>query len=129
MDATGPMKERHLYGFDLLRRLDQPGYTARALPDEPVNGKPAHVVELADAQGHATRFWVDAGTSQVAKVAYESNGQKVEILYSDYRDVNGVKVPFKNEVVQDGTPILKVELSEVQVDAPVDAGLFKKPGS
>jgi zinc protease len=129
MDATGQMKERQLYGFDLLRRVGQPGYTAHSLPDEPVNGKPAHVVELADAQGHTTRFWIDAGTSQVAKVAYETNGQKVETLYSDYRDVNGVKVPFKNEVTQDGTPILKVELSEVQVNAPVDAGLFKKPGS
>ncbi|MEA2603358.1 MAG: zinc protease [Acidobacteriota bacterium] len=128
MDATGPMKERHLYGFDLLRQVGQPGYTAHSLPDESINGKPAHVVELADSQGHATRFYLDAGTSQVAKVAYETNGQKVEILYSDYRDVNGVKVPFKNEVSQDGTPVLKVELSEVQVNAPVDAGVFKKPG-
>jgi zinc protease len=128
MDATGQMKERHLYGFDLLRRLDQPGYTAHSLPDEPVNGKPAHVVELADAQGHATRFFIDAGTSQVAKVAYEISGQKVEYLYSDYRDVNGVKVPFKTDVLQDGAPLLKVELSDVQVNAPVDAGVFKKPG-
>jgi zinc protease len=129
MDATGQMKERQLYGFDLLRRVGQPGYTARSLADEPVNGKPAHVVELADAQGHATRFYLDPGTNQVVKVAWELGGQKIEAVYSDYRDVNGVKVPFKNEVTQDGTPVLKVELSEVQVDAPVDAGLFKKPGS
>ncbi|HEX4964441.1 MAG TPA: hypothetical protein VF173_26735, partial [Thermoanaerobaculia bacterium] len=128
MDATGQMKERHLYGFDLLRRVGQPGYTAHALPDEPVAGKPAHVVELADAEGHATRFYLDAATNQVVKISFETSGQKIEAALSDYRDVNGVKVPFKTDVSQDGSPMMKVELSDVQVNAPVDAGLFKKPG-
>ncbi len=128
-DAKGQMKERHSYGYDLLRKVGQPGYTAHALPDEPVAGKPAHVVEVADAQGHTTRFYLDPGTNQVLKSVYETNGQKIETSYSDYRDVNGVKVPFKTDVSQDGTPVLKVELSDVQVNAPVDAGLFKKPGA
>jgi zinc protease len=129
VDATDQMKDRQLYGFDQLRHAGQAGYTARSLPDEPAGGKPAHVVELADAAGHATRFYLDAATSQVLKAAWESNGQKIEALYSDYRDVNGVKVPFKVDVMQDGTPIMKLELSEVQVNPPVDAGLFKKPGA
>lgn len=130
MDATSQMKERQIYGFDLLRRVGQPGYTAHFLPDEPVAaGKPARVVELADAQGHATRFYLDPGTHQVVKVAWDNGSQKIEALYSDYRDVNGVKVPFKTAVVQDGQPLMKVEFSEVKVNAPVDAGLFKKPAS
>ncbi|MFY9820231.1 MAG: insulinase family protein [Thermoanaerobaculia bacterium] len=127
VDATEQLKDRQIYGFDQLRRAGQPGYTARSLPDEPAGGKPAHVVELADAGGHATRFYLDAATSQVIKVAWESNGQRVEVLVSDYRDVNGIKVPFKVDALQDGTPVMKVELSEVQVNVPVDAGLFKKP--
>lgn len=129
VDATDQMKDRQFFGFDLLRRAGQPGFTARSLPDEPVAGKPAHVVDLADAQGHATRFYLDAATSQVVKVGFESGGQKLEALYSDYRDVNGVKVPFKTDVTQDGAPIMKVELTEAQVNPPVDAGLFKKPGA
>jgi zinc protease len=129
VDATSQMKDRQLYGFDQLRRAGQAGYIARSLPDEPAGGKPAHVVELADAGGHATRFYLDAGTSQVVKVGWESNGQKIEALLSDYRDVNGVKVPFKVDVTQDGTPVMKIELSEVQVNPPVDAGLFKRPGA
>jgi zinc protease len=129
VDATDQMKDRQNFGFDLLRRAGQPGFTARSLPDEPVGGKPAHVVDLADAQGHATRFYLDPATSQVVKVGFESGGQKLEALYSDYRDVNGVKVPFKTDVTQDGAPIMKVELTEAQVNPPVDAGLFKKPGA
>jgi len=129
VDATDQMKDRQFFGFDLLRRAGQPGFTARSLPDEPVAGKPAHVVDLADAQGHATRFYLDTATSQVVKVGFESGGQKLEALYSDYRDVNGVKVPFKTDVTQDGAPIMKVELTEAQVNPPVDAGLFKKPGA
>lgn len=129
VDATDQMKDRQLYGFDQLRRAGQPGFTARSLPDEPVGGKPAHVVDLADADGHTTRFYLDPGTNQVVKVGFESGGQKLAALLSDYRDVNGVKVPFKTDVEQDGTPIMKIELSEVQINAPVDAGLFKKPGA
>ncbi|HEV7506992.1 MAG TPA: pitrilysin family protein [Thermoanaerobaculia bacterium] len=129
VDATDQMKDRQLYGFDQLRRAGQPGFTARSLPDEPVAGKPVHVVDLADAGGHTTRFYLDPATNQVVKVGFESGGQKLEVLYSDYRDVNGVKVPFKTDVTQDGTPVMKVELSEVQVNAPVDAALFKKPGA
>ena len=129
VDATGQMKDRQLYGFDTLRRAGQPGYTARSLPDEPVNGKPAHVVDLADAEGHTTRFYLDAATSQVVKLAFESGGQKLEALLSDYRDVNGVKVPFKLDTLQDGAPIMKIELSEVQINPTIDAALFKKPAS
>ncbi len=129
VDATDQMKDRQYFGFDLLRRAGQPGFSARSLPDEPVGGKPARVVDLVDAQGHATRFFLDPATNQVVKVSFESGGQKLEALYSDYRDVNGVKVPFKTEVTQDGAPIMKVELTEAQVNPPVDAELFKKPGA
>jgi photosynthetic reaction center cytochrome c subunit len=47
--------------------------------------------------------------------------------YSDYRDVNGVKMPFKwNMLWLDGRE--SVELSEIRVNVDIDAARFNKPG-
>ena len=115
------------YGLDVLRRAGKPGYTARPLPDGQVNGKPAKVVEVADAQGHATRFFFDPQSSLVLKVAYETNGQTSEGVFSDYREVSGVKVPFQTNSFQNGEPFMEIKYSELQVNAPVDEKLFQKP--
>jgi zinc protease len=127
-DTTAQAKEEQFYGFDVLRSVGQPGYTARLLPDADVNGKPAKVVEVSDTEGHATRFFLDPQTHLVTKVSFTSNGQTTEGVYTDYRDVAGVKVPFQTNVSQNGQPLVEIKLSEVQVNAPVDEGLFKKPG-
>lgn len=128
-DTTAQGKEEQLYGFDLLRLAGKPGYTARLLPDGDVAGKTAKVVEIADAEGHATRFFLDPQTNLVTKVAFESNGQATEAVYTDYREVSGIKIPFQTNVSQNGQPLVEIKYSEVQVNAPVDEGLFKKPGS
>ncbi len=128
-DTTAQGKEEQLYGFDLLRQAGKPGYTVRSLPDGDVAGKPAKVVEIADAEGHATRFFLDSQTNLVTKVAFESNGQETEAVYTDYREVSGIKIPFQTNVSQNGQPFVEIKYSEVQVNAPVDEGLFKKPGS
>jgi zinc protease len=126
-DITAQVKQQQLYGFDVLREAGKPGYTARPLADAEVNGKPAQVVELADAEGHATQFFVDAETNLITKVAFTTNGRTTEAVYSDYREVSGVEVPFQTHVSQDGQPLLEITLSEAQVNAPVDEELFKKP--
>lgn len=126
-ETTDQFKEQQLYGFDLLRSLGKSGYTARPLPDADVDGKPAKVVELSDGAGHATRFFLDPQTGLVTKVAFEMGGQKIETAFSDYRDVAGVKVAYQTKITQNGQPFLELKLAEVQVNAPVDEGLFKKP--
>lgn len=130
-DTTAQGKEDQLYGFDILRRAGQSGYTVRPLPAPAVTdvaGKPVKAVEIADAQGHATRFFLDPQTNLVTKVAFESNGQTTEAVYTDYRDVSGIKVPFQTNVSQNGQPFVEIKYSDVQVNVPVDEGLFKKPG-
>lgn len=49
-----------------------------------------------------------------------------EYDYSDYRDVNGVKLPFKwTEMWLDGRE--NVELSEIRLNVAIDAARFNKP--
>ncbi|HKI00648.1 MAG TPA: pitrilysin family protein [Thermoanaerobaculia bacterium] len=126
-DTTAQSKEEQHYGLDVLRQAGQAGYTARPLPDADVAGKPAKVVEIADGEGHATRFFLDPQTSLVTQVAFESGGETTEAVYTDYREVGGVKVPYQTNVSRNGQPFVQIKYSEVQVNAPVDEGLFKKP--
>ena len=51
-----------------------------------------------------------------------------QIDYADYRDVAGIKLPFRLTVTWlDG--LEKIELSDVQVNVPIDAAKFAKPAS
>jgi predicted Zn-dependent peptidase len=126
-DTTAQSKDEQNYGLDVLRRAGQQGYTARPLPDADVAGKPVHVVEIADAAGHATRFFLDPQTNLVTKIAFETGGQTTEAVYTDYREVSGIKIPYQTNVSQNGQPFVQFKYSEVQVNAQVDEGLFKKP--
>ncbi|HYO13682.1 MAG TPA: pitrilysin family protein [Thermoanaerobaculia bacterium] len=126
-DQTAQMKDEQFYGLDVLRRIDQPGYTVRPLPEADVNGKKAPVIEIADSEGHATVFTLDPETSLVLKASYERGGQETEAAYTDYRDVNGIKVAHQTNASQNGQPLLEIKLSEVQINPEIDPGLFKKP--
>lgn len=52
---------------------------------------------------------------------------KVEWLYSDYREVNGIEIPFIVTERIDGTVALVTTLREVTINAPIDEGWFQEP--
>jgi hypothetical protein len=51
---------------------------------------------------------------------------RVETRWSDYRAVDGVKVPFAT-LIQTPAMRVKVELAEVRLNEPIDDQLFRKP--
>jgi hypothetical protein len=68
----------------------------------------------------------------VAREAYTTAGPdgrpvQAEELFSDYRTIEGIRIPFKATVRRDGQPILDRTLSRVVVNGPVDATLFERP--
>jgi hypothetical protein len=51
-----------------------------------------------------------------------------QVDYADYRDVNGIKIPFRTTISWlDGRTV--VELADVQANAPVDSARFAKPAA
>jgi photosynthetic reaction center cytochrome c subunit len=52
----------------------------------------------------------------------------MQVDYADYRDIAGVKVPFKLVVTWlDGRSI--IQLADVQINVPIDASRFARPGA
>jgi zinc protease len=73
----------------------------------------------------------DPVTALLSKSKYRMSGPtgevNVEEIYSNYREVNGLKVPFTTEVRRDGAPAVQRTLRTFEFNVPVDPALFNKP--
>lgn len=96
-----------------------------------VGGKPADVVQFSDAAGSVFRVYVDAATGRPVKKTYKGSSPMVgpvdvEELYSDYRDVEGLSLPFKITVIQNGRTFAEINVTSYQLNKTPDPALFVK---
>ena len=108
--------------------------TVRKLADQATaDGRPVQVLELSGPQLDRVRLFVDQQMMIVGQ-AYSSavpGAQARQILseevFSDYRFVNGIRVPFEAQLLQNGQPVLKRTITKVTINEPVPDTLFNKP--
>ena len=98
-----------------------------------VDGKPAYAVLLTEKLSKKTRTeYYDTKTGLQVKSESVQEGPQgtvpVETYYSDYRTVDGVKVPYKVRGVLSGAELLSV-VTEYKNNVPVDDSLFVKPSA
>ncbi len=80
--------------------------------------------------GTLATFYFDSETGLLTRLVRYANSKvgrlPTQIDYSDYRDVAGIKMPFRIKVTWlDG--LESIELTDVQLNVPVDAARFGKP--
>lgn len=126
-DQTAQMKESSKYGFQVLRQIHQPGYRVRPLADAEVAGTPALVVAVSDAEGHTTEFFIDPHTHLVLKTRYRVRGQQLEETYAEYQAVDGIQVPHRVTIFQNGVKLFAFSVGEVEINPDIDESLFEKP--
>jgi photosynthetic reaction center cytochrome c subunit len=101
------------------------GFPSVAIDDQGVD-----IVEGANEDDTPVKFYFDKESGLLLRQVRFTNTaigfNPVQIDYADYRDVAGVKFPFKVTTTwTDGQTI--IELSEVRANAPVDPARFAKP--
>ena len=112
--------------------------TLRVLPDQPgSDGKSLRVLELSGPDIDSVQLTIDDQMLIVKQVFWTlatqgRSGQtmrvRAEEQFSDYRTVNGVKVPYEASVVRDGKTLVKRVLTSVTFNDPaVVPSLFEKP--
>ncbi len=90
-------------------------------------------LEISDPAGSMTRLTVDARTGLPAAQVYRMPGaggapSEVKEIYSDWRDVNGVRFPFKIEIHQGGGRAVSVAVEEIRVNTGISVEeLSRKP--
>jgi zinc protease len=112
----------------LLLAADAGRYTVRQLP---VSAGAEAVLEVSGLDLDPVRLYLDAEW-RITRQTYTTPGPEgrivqVEEILSDYRDVDGIRVPFRAQLVRDGRPVLTRTLTRVTLNAPIDDTLFTRP--
>lgn len=96
----------------------------------PVSRRPCDVVRWSRDGVEVTLFY-DVETHLLAKVAYRAitpQGETdLEVQLSDYRAVDGVKVPYRVVGLQGGQRYLQMTVNEVRFNTGLEPSLFARP--
>jgi hypothetical protein len=134
-DQLTEQKEQQHAGYVAsLLPLKDKAYTLTALGDSKVGDRPVVGVKVSSKGHRDVNLYFDKDTNLLAKgewtvKAMEEGGKEVaqETLYSDYKDVDGAKVPMKVALNRDGKKYVESENSDVKVAEKLDDSLFGKP--
>jgi outer membrane lipoprotein-sorting protein len=96
-----------------------------------LDDRSVYVVQATPAEGSGEKLYFDAESGLLLKrdferITLEDGIVQYEMFYRDYRDVDGLKLPFTIERRSpDFTMILK--FAEIKNNAPIEAAAFAKP--
>ena len=127
-DATEQIARDPAY---IVRYQDGDDVEAVAVGEEDLDGTPCRVVAVT-VNGSESRMWVDPD-GRVLKQSWQGKHPmqgipgKVEVRYSDYREVDGLQMAYAQVMVFEGQEIMRMTFESVDVNPEVDAASFEKP--
>jgi hypothetical protein len=114
------------FGINLLTKFEQPGYTVTALPDK----KKQRAFRIADAEGNATDFYVDASTGRVITYIIPYDGYTFGVEHMTLKEVDGVLIPYvfsqRIETPQ-GAFFAEYKVKTVKINEPLGDDVFAIP--
>ncbi|MFQ5864496.1 MAG: M16 family metallopeptidase [bacterium] len=132
--APAPVKEQMIANLwhnvsYLFANADSEGLTAQHVGSEEVNGQKGEVLLITPQGVKGFKLYLNAETMLPVKMSYQGMnmmGAPVasEDMYSDYREVAGVKIPFKSVTNQDGKKAQEVIASVININVKVDESQF-----
>jgi hypothetical protein len=92
--------------------------------------RPVNVVQGTGPRGVLATLYFDQESGLLLRVVRYGKSPigrvPTQVDYADYRDVNGIKMPFRMVFAwMDGRDA--IQLSEVQTNVPIDAAKFERP--
>lgn len=135
-DEVAEIKEQTYVGnvARLLPLVKDNGYTLAALGEAKVGGKPAVGVRVSHKGHRDVSLYFDKDTGLLAKVEsvvkdMMAGGKEVtqEELFSNYKDVGGLKHPMTVLINRDGKKYVDGEISDFELKEKLDDSVFAKP--
>jgi hypothetical protein len=136
MDMTPPQydvmqDEAHFLWVASLVPLKQKSFTLTALPRATVAGKPADGVKVSRAGRGDVQLFFDAGSHLLVKGTYKAReaGLPVarEVFFTDPRDFDGLRLPMKITVFQNGKKIEDWSVEGYKFPGKFEGKVFEKP--
>ena len=116
----------------LLLRAGSGELRARMVPQDPSlqGASPERLVELSGKLLDPVVVGIDAATGMVRRLSYPTPGDPkgpwLDEIYSDYRDVDGIKISYRSDTRLSGTVIREHAVKEVVINGPMASSLFDK---
>ncbi len=112
----------------LLINLTQNDIPVQYTGTEEVLGKPADGLLVKQPSGEMLKILISAETHLVVKYVFRETEQGVtlnkEAIFSDYRDVDGVKIPYHYVQNVDGKPYIESRFNSTKLNTELDESIF-----
>ena len=84
-----------------------------------------------DTGGNPFRWYVDPATGHILRSEYHGSGMggpvDAVVDNSDWQTVDGITLPFKVSVSENGKPVRTIEVKEMQINPAIDPKIYQKP--
>jgi predicted Zn-dependent peptidase/outer membrane lipoprotein-sorting protein len=115
----------------LYGQLNEEGLAIQHLGQEEIDGKAVEALLITPPGVSPFRLYLDAETLLPVKKAGQTVTQQgpteIETTLSDYRDVGGVKLPFKHTIVQNGQPGGESVTKSIEINPEIPPDAFAAP--
>jgi hypothetical protein len=127
-------QELHAMEVGRLLPVLEDGYKLSALAETKVGGKPAVGVKVEYKDYRPVSLFFDKDSGLLVKVERRAKDvmaggaeYTAEVLYGDYKKVEGLQMPYKETINRDGKKFIESEATEIKVAEKLDDKVFAKP--
>lgn len=107
------------------------GHKLALVGKQDIAGKPSYQLTLAKSDGDIDEMYIDSDsyllTKMIRKTSINNSEVEVEVYYDDYRNIDGVLLPFKVEQRFNTQQGMVVNIKEIKFNVEVDDKIFEKP--
>lgn len=121
-----------LDGLRVFHRYGEPGAVAFIVDPDVVGEVTLDGFQISSPDGNWVRIYLHPTSRLVGKRATEKPGEDgemlaVEEIYTDYRPVEGVFIPFGSATLLDGAFSTEIRTESVNINSKLEPGLFVRP--
>ena len=114
----------------VAQHVDDPAFSFAAGGTDKSGNAQTTIVDVSGPDV-SLRWFVDPQSGKIVRETYKAMGQSgpvdTETAFSNWKDVDGVNLPFHRENKQEGQGASTVEYTKIELNPVVDPKVFRKP--
>jgi outer membrane lipoprotein-sorting protein len=103
------------------------GYELEFVGQETLGTRKVFHLKLTSKEHRVQQLYLDAETNLEIKIVGDSQTGPVENELSDYREIQGLKLPFMMRTVAAGNVVSQIVVDSVELNPKIDDTMFKMP--
>ena len=125
---TGPdadlTREQATFDSPLIDYKER-GTTVELVATEDAAGKKLHHLKVTSKSGRVQDVYIDAATLLESRVVTQTPQGPVDQQFSDFKDVDGVKIPFTIRTQIGAKDTIDIKVLKAEINPTLDDSLFK----